>query len=138
MKRGHNRHPAELDMFESAVPAARMSDASGDIALAQFGEIEPGTEMLALAVENDGFDAIRHGRKKLFDSRDGIVIQRIALVWARQTQNADSAALLELQRRRKLTGRSMLAVRHRQKAFRPKAVQSSLRTCTRRGQATHI
>ena len=102
MQRRHHRDPAEFDALEGAMPRARMRDPGRDVALGQLGEIEPGAEMLAFAVKHDGLDVIRNGGEEIFDAPDGGVVERVALVRARQAQDADSAVPLETQRRGEL------------------------------------
>ena len=59
MQHRNDRHLAELDFLEGAMPQTGMGDALRDIAFLQFGQIEAGGEMLALTHEQHGADAIR-------------------------------------------------------------------------------
>src|SRR5262249_2671259 len=97
MEHRHHRHPAELDALEGAMPGSRMRDPGRDVALAQLGKVEPGAELLALAVDDDSFDAIGHCGEQMFYSPDGIVIERVTLVLACQTKDRNGVAPLEPQ-----------------------------------------
>src|SRR5260221_543146 len=79
-EQGHHRRRAELDALEGAMPGARMRDPGRDVALAQLGEIEPGAEMLALAVDDNGFDVVRCGGEEMLDPLNSHVVERVALV----------------------------------------------------------
>ena len=59
VQHGDDRHRAELDALERAMPGARMLDAGEGVALGQFGQIEPGAEMIAFAGQHDGADIVR-------------------------------------------------------------------------------
>ena len=59
-----HRDLAELDVLERAMPAARMRDALRDVARAQLAEIETRAEMVAFARQHDGFDRVRHARRR--------------------------------------------------------------------------
>src|SRR5205085_3617561 len=50
---GNHRCPPEFDALEGAMPAARMSDGLADVARGELVEVEPGTEVLALAGQHD-------------------------------------------------------------------------------------
>ncbi len=62
-----------------------MRDPGRDVALGELGEIEPGAEVLALAVDDDGLDVARCGGEEILDPLNGAVIERIALVRACQS-----------------------------------------------------
>ena len=63
VQHGDDRHLAELDALEGAMPGARMLDAGEHVALGQLGQIEAGAEMLAVAGEHDGADAVGQREK---------------------------------------------------------------------------
>src|SRR5579871_1876115 len=112
MKNRHHRRPAELYALESAMPGPRMRNPGRDVALCEFGEIEPGAEMLALAVDDDGFDVVGDGREEVLNALNGGVVQRVALVRATQAEDANRAVLLEVERGRKLIASFVIAVGH--------------------------
>ena len=66
-------------------------DAGGDVALGQLGQIEPGAEMLAGAVDHDGVDAVGQRAKNASMPRTVRVVERVALVRRAQPQNGDVA-----------------------------------------------
>ncbi len=49
MQDGDHRHAAELHAIESAVPGSRMRDPVEGLAIDQFGQVEPGAEIIAFA-----------------------------------------------------------------------------------------
>ncbi len=56
-----------------------MLDAGIDVALGEFGEIEAGGEMLALAGEHHGADAVGQRGEERLDARHGRIVERVAL-----------------------------------------------------------
>jgi hypothetical protein len=136
MEHGQHRRPAELEALEGAMPGLRVRDPSRDVALGQLGQIEPGAEMLALAVDDDGFDAVGHGGEEVLNALNGGVVKRVALVGAREAQHANGLVPLEVKRRRKLVGSLRLGVGHRQMGSR--VGQGPVGTSARRGQGPAI
>jgi hypothetical protein len=63
-----------------------MEDTGRHVAFAQLGQVEATAEMLALAVEDNGFDAVGHGGEEPFETGDGVVIERVALVCTGEAQ----------------------------------------------------
>ena len=98
MQHGDHRHLAELDLLEGAVPEPGMGDALGDVVLLEFAEIEAGGEMLALAMQQHGADAVRQRGEEGLDAENGLVVERIALVRTRQPQHGDLALPLGIER----------------------------------------
>ncbi len=93
-----HRRLAELDLVEGAVPHLRMRDALRQVALFEFGEIEPGGEMLAVTGEQHGADAVRQRGEERVDAVHGVVVERVALVFALEPQDGDGALPLGCQR----------------------------------------
>ena len=92
-----DRHAAELDALEGAMPGPRMLDAGEGVALGQFGQIEPGAEMLALAGEHDGADVLRQRAEESLDAAHGRIVERVALLARDEPQHRDRAVALGLQ-----------------------------------------
>jgi hypothetical protein len=74
-----------------------MEDTGRHVAFAQLGQVEATAEMLALAVEDNSFDAVGHGGEEPFETGDGVVIERVALVCTGEAQKADVAAGFEVE-----------------------------------------
>ncbi len=106
----HDRHLAELDLLEHAMPAARMFDGLGEVALGQFVQVEAGGKMIALAVQHDGFHLRRQFLEEELEAGDGVVVERVALLRARQAQNRHLAVQLRMQRSGQI-GRQVLVAR---------------------------
>ena len=102
MHHGDDRHAAELDLVEDAVPDGRMRNALFGAQHFQLGQIEAGGEMLAFGVQHDGFHARGQRVEERLDAEHGRVVQRIALLGTRQGQDRDRAAPLHLQGFRQL------------------------------------
>ena len=100
MQHGHHRHLAELNAVESAVPGTRMRDALRDVALGEFAQIKPGGEMLALRRQHHRLDCTGKCVEERLDSENGRIVERIALVRARQRQERNIVAAFGAQRRR--------------------------------------
>src|SRR6185437_826923 len=77
-----------------------MRDALGDVALLQLGEIETGREIIALAGEQHGADAVRDRGKESVEPDDGVVVQRVALLRTIEAQHGDIALHVRGERRR--------------------------------------
>ncbi len=93
-----HRRLAELDVLECAVPARRMLDAFGGVALGELGEIEARGEVLAFAVEHHGLDVFgQRGEERLQPQHSGVV-ERVALVRTLQRHDGDVAAQLGRER----------------------------------------
>ena len=73
-----------------------MFDALENVALGQLVEVEPGAEMLALAVQHHGANVIRQRAEEFFNTLDGRIRS------ARQQQHGDIALSLRLERRRQI------------------------------------
>ena len=99
---GDDRHAAELDLVEDAVPDARMRDAFLGREHLQLGEVEAGGEMLALGVEHHGLHARGQRLEERLEPEHGRVVERIALLGAREREDRDRAAPLGLQGFRQL------------------------------------
>ena len=77
-----------------------MLDAGGNVAFGQFGKIEAGAEMLAVAGEHRGADAVGDRGEEFFNARDSGVVKRVAFFRSRQRQDRDCAVPFRAQRRR--------------------------------------
>ena len=55
-----------------------MADRVLDVVLAQFGKVETGGEVLALAVNHDRFHVLGGGIEQCFQAEDGLVVQGVA------------------------------------------------------------
>src|SRR5690606_20500219 len=106
---GDDRHLAEFDLLEDAMPAARMLDRFGEVALGQFIEVEAGGEMLALAVQHDALHRRRQRAEEDFDAGHRVVVEGIALLRARQAQHRHLAAQLGMERSRQIARQVLLA-----------------------------
>ena len=73
-----------------------------DVALGQFGKIEPGAEIVAFAGQHHGADAVRDRREECFDAEHGGIVERVALFRTRQLEDCDGALPLGAQRRRQV------------------------------------
>ena len=93
-----HRDGAELDARERFVPHPGVQYALGGGPLAELGQIEPGAEMLAGAVQHDGAQALGRRGKKVAQAFDGGVVERIALGDAVEAEDADCALALEMKR----------------------------------------
>ena len=102
VQHGDDRHLAELDGFERAMPGSRVLDAGIDVALGQLGEIEPGAEMLALRGHDDGADIVRQRCEETADAAHRLVVERVAFCRAIEPQHGDRAMPLGLQGRRQI------------------------------------
>src|SRR5664280_2378897 len=100
MQYGDHRHLAKLNFLEGAVPEPGMGDALLDVALFQLAQVEAGGEMLALAMQKYGADAVGQRREECFEADDGLVVQRIALARPLEPQDGDVALPLGVQRSR--------------------------------------
>jgi len=52
--------------------------------------------MLTLAVKHDDLDVARNRGEEILEPPDGGVVERVAFMWARQAQDTDGAARLEM------------------------------------------
>ena len=95
----HDRNPAELDARERLVPHPRVQYALGSGPLAELGEIEPGAEVVAGAVQHDGAHALGRRGEEIAEPLDGGIVQRVALGGAVEAEEADRVLALEVQRR---------------------------------------
>jgi hypothetical protein len=77
-----------------------MGDAAEYIALFEFGEIEPGAEMLAVAGKHHDADIVRQGIKERHQALHQRVVQSVALLGAMQVHYGDGTAPLGAKRRR--------------------------------------
>ncbi len=85
------------------MPDARMLDPLDDAALGQFGKVEPGGEMIALAVDSTtAFDAGRQRGEKDLETEHGGVVEGVAFLRPRQAQQCNVAAALGGKRGRQL------------------------------------
>ena len=66
----------------------------------EFGKIEPGAEIVAVAGQHHGADAVRDRGKERLDTEHGRVVERIALVRTRELEHGDRALSFGAQRRR--------------------------------------
>ena len=96
---GNDGHFPVLNAVEGAMPEPRVLDAGDDVTLLEFREVEPGTEVLAVAGQDDGADAIGQGGEECLHSRHGRVIECVAFLLAMQPQHRDLAAPLGAKRR---------------------------------------
>ncbi len=87
-----------------------MFDAGAHVAFRQFGQIEAGGKMLAVAVEHDRADVLRQRREKRLDARNGRIVERVALCGTHQRQHRHLAAALGSQGRRQL-GETLVVIR---------------------------
>ena len=102
MQHGDHRHLAEFDLLEDAMPEARVLDAGCHVAFGQFGEIEAGAEIVAVAGQHHGADAVRDRREERLDAEHGGIVERVALFRTRQLEHRDRAVPLGAQRRRQV------------------------------------
>jgi hypothetical protein len=86
---GNDRHLAELNLFERAMPQARMRYSLRNVAILQFRQIKTGREVFTLAREEHGMDTARQRREELLDANDGVVIERVAFLRAIEPQDCD-------------------------------------------------
>ena len=89
-----------------------MRDPLGHVAFGQFTEIEAGGEMLAFAVHHHGLHVVREVREERFDAEHQGVVERVALLGPRQTQQRDGALPLGLERGRQRGQRFRGGSRH--------------------------
>lgn len=73
-----------------------MVQALSGVALFQLGQIEPGAEMIALAVQHDGARGVGKFSQALGKRGHQRIAQGIALGWPAQTHDGHGAALLDL------------------------------------------
>ena len=93
VQRRDDRRAPELDRFEGAMPHARMEDAFERIMLPRhFRKIEPGREMRALAGQHDRANVLRQAGEERLEPQHRRVVERVALLRAREAQMRDSAA----------------------------------------------
>ena len=97
LQRRDHGDAAILDAVEHPVPHLGVPQALGGIALAQFGEVEAGREMIADAMDDHGPDALRNVRKAVLDRQDDAVVQRIALGRAVEAHGQHRARLHDLE-----------------------------------------
>ncbi len=79
-----------------------MRDALRHVALGEFAQIEPGGEMLAFGGQHDGPDVFGQRVEERLDAENGRVVERVALVRARQRQDRDLVAAFGAQRIRQI------------------------------------
>src|SRR6478609_785194 len=89
VQHSNDRHLAELDRVEHAVPHPRMQDAFSDVALGQFTEIKAGGKMLPGAVEHHDLDVLRQRLEEGLNAENGGVIERVSLLRSSQAQDRD-------------------------------------------------
>ena len=68
-----------------------MLDAGKDVALGQFGQIEPGAEMIAFAGEHHGADIVRQRAEERLDAAHRRIVERVALFGARSSVSTATA-----------------------------------------------
>ncbi|MCY1559919.1 hypothetical protein D9M68_970040 [compost metagenome] len=73
------------------MPHARVVQALAGVALAEFGEIEAGAEVVAAAVDDGGAHTVRHGLEHVADGQDQAIIERVALGGAVERDDSDFA-----------------------------------------------
>jgi len=92
-------HVAILNAVEHSVPHLRVQQSAGGVTLGQLGEIKPGGEMIADAMDDDRADTLRQRRKAVADGLNDAVIERIALGRAVQPYGQDLVGPLDLEQR---------------------------------------
>ena len=104
LQRRDHRHAAVLDAVEHPVPHLRMDQAGGGVLLGQFGQIEPGGEMIADAMDHHRADVVGDGREAVLNRQNNAVIQRVALGRAVQADGQHRAGLLDGEQRGRARG----------------------------------
>jgi hypothetical protein len=76
-----HRHAAELDFLKRTVPVLRMPDACHQVRLAaDLAEIQPGTEMLALATKNNSAYGGWQGGESVMQTAHGLIVECVAFL----------------------------------------------------------
>ena len=99
---GNHRCPPEFDALEGAMPAARMGDGLADVARGELVEVEPGTEVLALAGQHDRLDRFWQLGKERLDPGHGRIVDGVALFRPIERKDRNVVAALRLERPRQL------------------------------------
>src|SRR5262245_21525915 len=86
-----DRHLAELNFFECAMPQARVGYSLRNVALLKLRQIKTGREVFALARNQHGADPGRRRGEKLLDANDCLVVEGIAFLRAIKLQHNDAA-----------------------------------------------
>ena len=82
VERGDDRQAAELHLLEGGVPVLRVAHHLERLALAVFGEIQPGREVLATTAQHHHAGALRRGVEQRIQALDQRVVDGVALVGA--------------------------------------------------------
>ena len=106
MQHGDNRHLAEFHLVEDAMPRTRVAHAVFDAVDAQFGQVEAGGEMIAVAVQHDALHVFRQRVEQRFQTEHGFVVERIALLRAVELDDEQVVALLGRKRGRQFRQRA--------------------------------
>ena len=103
VQRDNDRSAAELNGVEGAVPHARMEHALERLVLlGDLAEVEAGGKMRALPGQHHGANVARQSGEESLEPKHCDVIERIALLRAREAQVCYDAAPSRLQRLRQL------------------------------------
>jgi hypothetical protein len=94
----YDRSATKLDRVEHAMPHPRMGDAAGRVTFGQFRQIEPGGEMVTLAMENDGPYVLGKTGECNLQSQDCLIVESISFFRTAQANECDASGLFNSDR----------------------------------------